>query len=78
MELTQKDYDDRMARQAAGQATDEDLRLIKHYEEQGFSTREDSVGKQAVVDEPVAAEPVKSAKATRGSTAPYGDGRRQS
>lgn len=46
MELTQSDYDERVARQAAGNGTDEDLRLIKHYEDQGFSTREDSAGKR--------------------------------
>ncbi len=53
MDLTQKDYDERVNRRAAGQATDEDLRLIKHYEDEGFSTREDSTGKreQAAADD---------------------------
>lgn len=47
MELTQQDYEERINRRAAGQSDDEDLRLIKHYEEQGYSTRDDSVGKRA-------------------------------
>lgn len=45
MELTQADYEERINRRAAGQQTDEDLRLIKHYEANGFSTRDDSAGK---------------------------------
>lgn len=39
MELTQSDYDERKARVAAGNGTDEDLRLVKHYEDQGFSAQ---------------------------------------
>lgn len=34
--MTQKDYDDRKNRYAAGNATDEDLRLIKQYEREGY------------------------------------------
>lgn len=47
MELTQKDYEERINRRAAGQQTDEDLRLIKQYEANGFSTDDDSAGKRA-------------------------------
>lgn len=32
MEMTEKDYEDRKARAEKGEASDEDLRLIKHYE----------------------------------------------
>jgi len=46
MELNQADYEERINRRAAGQQTDEDNRLIKHYEANGFSTRDDSAGKQ--------------------------------
>lgn len=46
MELTQKDYEERVNRVAAGNGDDEDLRLVKHYEDEGFSTREDSAGKR--------------------------------
>jgi len=45
MELNQADYEARVARRAAGQQSDEDNRLIKHYEANGFSTRDDSAGK---------------------------------
>ncbi len=74
MELTQKDYEERVNRVAAGQGDDEDLRLIKHYESQGFSTRQDSVGKQAGAPEGETSRPtqpteVKPTKATqRGSS----------
>lgn len=37
MELTQKDFDERVARNAAGNGTDEDLRLIEHYQANGFT-----------------------------------------
>ena len=47
MELTQKDYEERINRRAAGQQTDEDLRLIKQYEANGFSTDDTSAGKRA-------------------------------
>lgn len=38
MKLTQKDYDTRKARVVAGAGDDEDARLVKHYERQGFTT----------------------------------------
>lgn len=38
MELTQKDYDERKARVDAGAGDDEDARLVKHYEANGFTT----------------------------------------
>lgn len=36
MKLTQKDYDTRKNRVTSGDGTDEDRRLVKHYERQGF------------------------------------------
>lgn len=36
MELTQQDFEQRMDRRDAGQASDEDARLIEHYEREGF------------------------------------------
>lgn len=36
MQLTQKDLNERVARKRKGEATDEDLRLIKHYVREGF------------------------------------------
>lgn len=38
MKLTQKDYDARKARVVAGSGDDEDARLVKHYEANGFTT----------------------------------------
>lgn len=38
MKLTQKDYDTRKARVVAGTGDDEDARLVKHYEANGFTT----------------------------------------
>lgn len=36
--LSQRDYEERKARQSEGRATDDDLRLIKHYEQrEGYS-----------------------------------------
>lgn len=46
MEMTQQDYDDRKTRVAAGNGTDEDLRLVKLYESEGFSSDETSAGKR--------------------------------
>lgn len=37
--LTQRDYDDRKARVDAGTADDDDRRLVKHYERNGFTTK---------------------------------------
>lgn len=37
MEMTQQDYDDRKARVDAGTGDDEDARLVKEYERQGFT-----------------------------------------
>ncbi len=37
MELTQQDYEERKSRIDAGTASDDDRRLVKHYERQGFS-----------------------------------------
>ena len=37
--MTQGDYEQRKARQDAGEPTDEDLRLIKQYEREGYSCR---------------------------------------
>ena len=37
--MTQGDYEQRKARQDAGEPTDEDLRLIKQYEQEGYSCR---------------------------------------
>lgn len=41
MELTQQDYDERRARLGTPDATDEDRRLVKHYEQNGFSPKTD-------------------------------------
>jgi hypothetical protein len=40
MELTQQDYDARKARVDKGEGDDEDARLVKHYEVQGFKATE--------------------------------------
>lgn len=41
MQMTQKDYDERKARVNDGVATDEDLRLVKQYEAEGFREQGD-------------------------------------
>lgn len=46
VEMTQQDYDERKTRVAAGNGTDEDLRLVKLYESQGFSVDDNSAGKR--------------------------------
>jgi hypothetical protein len=38
VELTQRDYDERKARVDKGEGDDEDARLVKHYEANGFTT----------------------------------------
>jgi hypothetical protein len=43
MELTQKDLNERVARKRKGEASDEDLRLIKHYVREGFEPDADTV-----------------------------------
>ena len=45
MKLTQSDYNERKARIDAGAATDEDRRLVEHYEREGFTA--DGDGKTA-------------------------------
>jgi fructose-specific phosphotransferase system component IIB len=52
MKLTLEDFAERVARFDAGVATDEDLRLIKHYKRQGFSVSEE-VAVSSGVDNPV-------------------------
>lgn len=42
MELTQSDYEERVARVAAGTGTDEDRRLLKLYGREGFTVQPDS------------------------------------
>lgn len=42
VKLTQGDYEARVARRDAGQHDDEDLRLIEHYEAQGFTVGRES------------------------------------
>lgn len=44
MELTQQDYEERKGRAEAGTATDDDLRLVKHYERQGYGEPTEPVG----------------------------------
>jgi hypothetical protein len=39
MQMTQSDYEDRKNREAAGNATDEDHRLIALYEQEGYECR---------------------------------------
>jgi hypothetical protein len=41
MELTQQDYEERKAHVDDGTADDEDRRLVKHYERQGFTLGDD-------------------------------------
>jgi hypothetical protein len=69
MELTQKDYDDRKARVAKGEGDDEDARLVKHYEANGFTATEgyDPDAAKAVKAEPAA--PVDQPATAAGSTA---------
>lgn len=42
MQLTQQDYNDRKARVDDDTATDEDRRLIKHYENEGFTRKDEA------------------------------------
>jgi hypothetical protein len=44
MEMTQRDFDERLARVEDGSADDEDLRLIKHYRREGFEPGQTSDG----------------------------------
>ncbi len=37
--LSQQDYEERKSRQSDGTASDEDLRLVKHYEREGYECR---------------------------------------
>lgn len=71
MDLTQKDFDARVARQAAGNATDEDRRLIAHYQDNGFTPQQgqsDDAGQEDESDESVT--PIdKPSKAARGRAA---------
>lgn len=39
VKLTQKDYEDRKARVEDGSADDDDRRLVKHYEREGFEVK---------------------------------------
>lgn len=69
MELTQHDYDERVARVAAGTGTDDDLRLIKHYEANGFSAKSGPAEKDGSTERVVRPDddttaPVKPTKAT--------------
>lgn len=43
MELTRKDFKERAARVADGTADDEDARLVKHYQRQGFKVEDAEV-----------------------------------
>lgn len=83
MELTQQDYDERVARQAAGNGTDEDRRLIQHYQDQGFTGDDNSAGKRLGAPEntPTApdsneqagdTETAKPAKGARGTSTSFG------
>lgn len=47
MELTQGDYEERKARTLAGQGTDDDTRLVKLYEREGFECRGSSTEKSS-------------------------------
>lgn len=42
MDMTQSDYDERLTRVAEGTADDEDRRLVKHYEREGFEPSGDA------------------------------------
>jgi hypothetical protein len=39
MQLTQRDYETRKARVESGQGDDNDRRLVKHYEREGFAVK---------------------------------------
>lgn len=60
MQLTQKDYDERKQRVDAGDGDDEDARLVKHYEAEGFEP-----SKHAVAEQPKADDEAEAAKAPR-------------
>lgn len=67
MELTQADYDERKNRVNAGSGDDEDARLVKHYEDNGFelTPRESGTEVDSVaIDRPAKAEPTESDDAT--------------
>lgn len=57
MELTQQDYDARVQRAHAGIATDDDLRLIKLYEREGFEQTDKSLTPADVQNPPKDAGP---------------------
>jgi hypothetical protein len=70
MELTQKDFNERVARKRKGEATDEDLRLIKLYVSEGYEpdadvpTGPEQPGSDDVNDPaPAATTPRKAARA---------------
>lgn len=56
MQMTQKDYDERKARVNEGVATDEDLRLVKQYEAEGFREQGDP-GSTKQADKSTAGKP---------------------
>ncbi len=43
MELTQQDFEERLARVEAGTADDEDRRLVKHYRREGYVAGDEPV-----------------------------------
>lgn len=51
MEMTQTDYEERKQRIADGEGTDEDRRLVKHYEREG-ATSDESIPTWLLHDQP--------------------------
>jgi hypothetical protein len=68
MQMTQSDYEDRKNREAAGNATDEDHRLIALYEQEGYECRgsnsEHSPGATPMTSEPGGNEDSSTAQTT--------------
>lgn len=58
MKLTQKDFEERVARLAAGVGDDEDRRLVKLYVREGY--HEGVIAKAQPVDEPAEQKPINS------------------
>jgi len=62
MELTQDDFEDRLARVEDGTADDEDHRLVKHYRREGFEPGGSAPARNPFADEDA---PVEYAKLTK-------------
>ena len=70
MKMTQKDYDERAARIAAGQGDDEDRRLVEHYEREGFGPERTDSDSEEQAHESATPTAVEAGTPTEGATKP--------